>query len=232
MITDTPVDLSSEETTHYKQTIQRLPEEAIYSYSFKENRLLYADGWEEILGYKDDEIGLLTIVNSTSPDYALFSYELNDKALKFIFSKSEDLEKYSFQIKLKKTHKNDTHIPLIVKVGVFRAENGRMTEMISRNQVNHSISLGHVMRYAIYGPEKSEFEEELNKELFQHYAISEKEKEALALVAKGFAFKEIANHFKISQSAVEKKILPLYKRFNVKSLSHLITFAYDNHILP
>jgi DNA-binding CsgD family transcriptional regulator len=88
------------------------------------------------------------------------------------------------------------------------------------------------MRYAAYGPEKEQFEEELNKQLFQHYAISQKEKEALALIASGYAFKEVAQQFQVSQSAIEKRILPLYKRFNVRSLTHLISFAYDNHILP
>jgi len=51
-------------------------------------------------------------------------------------------------------------------------------------------------------------------------------------VAQGYSFKEIAHHFNVSSSAIEKRILPLYKRFNVRSLSHLITFAYENHILP
>jgi DNA-binding NarL/FixJ family response regulator len=88
------------------------------------------------------------------------------------------------------------------------------------------------MRYAAYGPEKSEFEEELNKELFKHFAISRKEKEALSLIAKGYSDKEIANHFKVSTSAIEKRIIPLFKRFDVKSRTHLITFAYENHILP
>lgn len=232
MITSIPADLSTAEATYFKKTIQRFPEEAIYIYSFKHNRMLYADGWEEVLGYKDDEINMITIVNITSPEYVKFSYELNDKALLFIMNRTEELEKYSFTIELKKIHKNGNHVPLIVRVGVFRSENGRVTEIIGRNQINHSISLGKVMRYAAYGPEKSEFEEELNKELFSHFAISSKEKEALALVAKGYSFKEIANHFKVSQSAIEKRILPLYKRFDVKSLTHLITFAYENHILP
>ena len=88
------------------------------------------------------------------------------------------------------------------------------------------------MRYAAYGPEKDAFEEELNKELFHYYAISQKEKEALALVAQGRSFKEIAMEFNVSQSAIEKRIIPLYKRFDVKSLTHLVTFAYENHILP
>ena len=232
MITAVPADPGSSEALIFRQSIQRFPEEAIYIYSFKENRMLYADGWEDILGYRDDEIDMLTIVSITSPEYAPFSYELNDKALRFIINKTEELEKYSFTIELKKIHKNGTPVPLIVRVGVFRSENGRVTEIIGRNQVNRSINLGNIMRYAAYGPDKSEFEDELNKQLFRHYAISDKEREALAMAAKGYSLKEIAYHFHVSQSAIEKRIIPLYSRFNVKSLSHLVSFAHKNHILP
>jgi len=230
-ITNIPADLQSEQARHFKKTIPRFPEEAIYIYSFKEGRMLYADGWEEILGYKDDEISMMTIVSITTPEYAPFSNELNDKALQFILNKTEELEKYSFTIELKKMHKNGTPVPLISKVGVYSSENGRVTAIMGHSHINRSINLGKVMRYAAYGPDKSEFEEELNKQLFQYFAISEKEKEALGMVAKGFSFKEIAGLLNVTQSAIEKRILPLYKRFNVKSLTHLISFAYDNHIL-
>lgn len=231
-ITDIPADLTSEAARNFRDTIPRFPEEAVYIYSFKENRMLYADGWEEILGYRDDEITMMTIVSITSPEYAPFSHELNDKALVFIQAKTEDLEKYSFTIELKKIHKNGSHVPLIVKVGVFSSENGRMTAIIGRSQINRGLKLGSVMRYAAYGPDKSEFEEELNKQLFRYHAISEKEKEALSLVAKGYSIKEIATEFNVSHSAIEKRLFPMYKRFDVKNLTHLISFAYDNHILP
>jgi len=231
-ITDVPADLKSKEALLFKQTIPKFPEEAVYIYSFKENRMIYADGWEEVLGYKDDEINMLSIVNMSAPEFAPFSHELNDKALMFIHSKSEELEKYSFSIEIKKIHKNGSKVPIVARVGVFNSENGKVVSIIGRFQINRSIIFGNVMRYAAYGPEKSEFEEELNKALFHHYAISDKEKEALSLVAKGYSFKEIACYLKVSQSAIEKRILPMYKRFNVKSLTHLVSFAYDNYILP
>lgn len=230
-VTDVPADLKSKEALYFKKTFPRFPEEAIYIYSFKENRMIYADGWEDILGYRDDEITMLTIVSITTPEYAPFSNELNDKALKFINSRTGELDKYSFTLELKKIHKDGTEVPLIIKVGVYSSENGNVTAIIGRSQINRSINLGNIMQYAAYGPDKSEFEEELNKQLFNYYAISSKEKEALEMAAKGYSFKEIANHFQVSQSAIEKRIIPMYKRFNVKSLTHLISFAYDNHIL-
>lgn len=231
-ISDTPADQDSKEVLYFNQTIPRFPEEAIYIYSFKQNRMVYASGWEEVLGYKDHEINMLAIVNMSAPEFAPFSHDLNDKALQFIHNKSKDLEKYSFTIELKKVHKNGSLVPIVARVGVYSSENGKVTAIIGRFQINRNLIFGKVMRYAAFGPEKEKFEEELNKILFSHLAISDKEKEALALVAKGYSFKEIAHELKVSHSAIEKRIIPLYKRFNVKSLTHLVSFSYDNSILP
>lgn len=231
-ITATPMDCDTEEYQYFKKTIPRFPEEAVYIYSLSKARMIYADGWKEVLGYEDCDFSLLTFISITSPEYAPFTNELNEKALMFILGQTEELEAYSFTIELKKIHKDGHSVPMITRVGVFRAENGRVIEIIGRAQVAPSIKFGKVMRYSLYGPERSNFDEQLNKELFHHFAISGKEKEALALVAQGYSFKEIAAMFNISQSAVEKRILPLYKKFDVKSLTHLVSFAYDNHILP
>ena len=231
-ITAIPADLESEQAKYFKQTIPRFPDEAIYIYSFKENRMIFANGWDEILGYQDDEINMLAIVNMSAPEFAPFSHDLNDKALKFIHGKTQQLEDYSFTIELKKIHKNGSHVPIIVRVGIFSSENGKIESIIGRFQINRNLIFGKVMRYAAYGPEKEKFEEELNKILFHHLAISNKEKEALSLVAKGYSFKEIAHELNVSHSAIEKRIIPLYKRFDVKSLTHLVSFAYDNNILP
>jgi DNA-binding CsgD family transcriptional regulator len=232
LITDMPADPGSVVAVHYKKTIPRFPDEAVYIYSFKEGRMIYADGWENILGYRDDEINMLSIVNMSAPKFAPFSNELNDKAIQFLLGKRENLLQYSFSIELKKIHKNGSEIPIVARVGVYGVEEGRVTAIIGNFRVNHSLNFGNVMRYAAYGPEKDEFEEELNKTLFSDPAISDKEKEALAMAAKGNSFKQIADKLGISASAVEKRINPLYKRFDVNGLPHLISFAYDNHILP
>ena len=232
LITNIHAELGSDRALHFKKTIPRFAEEAVYIYSFKEGRMIFASGWEEITGYKDEEINMLTIVNMTSPEFAPFSHELNDKALMFIYQKTEELDKYSFTIEVKKVHRNGSLVPVVARVGVFEAENGKVNSIIGRFQVNRNLIFGKVMRYAAYGPERSQFEEELNKALFTHLAISRKEKEALSLVSKGYSFKEIAQTFNVSSSAIEKRILPMYKRFNVKSLTHLVSFAYDNYILP
>lgn len=231
-LTDIPADLNSEEAIHFRNTIPKFPEEGVYIYSFVRGRMIYADGWEEVLGYRDDEITMLKIVNMTAPHFAPFVHEVNDKALMFIHKTHTELDKYSFMIESKKLHKDGSEVPIVARVGVFDYADGVIHSIIGRFQVNRSINFGKVMRYAAFGPEKAGFEEELNKSLFYQYAISNKEKEALSMIAQGYSFKEIASSFNVTTSAIEKRILPLYKRFNVKSITHLVSFAYDNHILP
>ena len=215
----------------YEKSVNCFPNQAVYVYSFEKGRMVFAKNWEKILGYKDEDINMMLLVEVTSPKYKQFSYEINDKALRFLMSTSENLTEYSFTIELEKQHADGSMVPLYWRVAVLKEANGRVAEIMGIAEKIDSIRLGDVMNYAAYGPEKSEFEESLSKELFRHYAISKKEKEAVQLAAKGLSFKEIADHVGVSQSAIEKRILPLYKRFECKSLPHLVSFAHENKLL-
>lgn len=230
-VTDMPADLTTERAALFRKTIPQFADEAVYIYSFVEQRLIYASGWENVLGYRDEEMNMLLFISLTTPGFAPFVNDLNDKALRFILQGHPEIEQYSFTIELKKYHKNGQEVPAITRVGVFESIDNRPLSIIGRLLVAPHLQFGEVMRYAAYGPDKNIFEEELSKDLFAYPAISPKEREALILVASGMAFKEIADQLSISQSAVEKRILPLYKRFGVKSLPHLISYAHKNNLL-
>lgn len=230
-VSNTPFIYNDPIYIEYKKKIPQFIGQAVYVYSFEKNRMLYAHGWKDLLGYEDNEITLLKIVSCTSKRHFNFSNELNDKALQYLKNIKKDLDKYSFTIEVEKIHKNGDIIPLFSRVGVYKSYKGTILEIIGISERIHSRKLGNIMQYAAFGPITSGFEETLNDQLFNELGISRKEKEALELAAKGFAFKEIASKLNVSQSAIEKRIIPLYKRFKVKSLPHLISFSYDNHIL-
>jgi DNA-binding CsgD family transcriptional regulator len=230
-VSDIPFDINDPVYKEYKEKVPQFVGQASYIYSFEKNRMVYANGWENLLGYKDNKITLLKVVSITSKRHFNFSNELNDKALQFLKDIKTDLEKYSFTIEVEKIHKNGEVVPLFSRVGIYKSLNGNIQEVIGISERSHSRKLGNIMQYAAFGPETSKFEETLNNQLFNELGISRKEKEALELASKGFAFKEIAYKLNVSQSAIEKRIFPLYKRFKVKSLPHLISFAYYNHIL-
>jgi DNA-binding CsgD family transcriptional regulator len=231
IVSDIPFDSNDPEYQKCKEKVPQFTGQAIYVYSFVKNRMLYAHGWDEMLGYKDEEITLLKLIRLTSERHSNFSNEFTDKALQYIKNIKVDLDKYSFTIELEKIHKNGEIIPLFSRAGIHKSKNGTILEIIGISERIHSRKLGNIMQYAAFGPITTLFEESLNEQLFNELGISRKEKEALELAAKGYAFKEIANKLKVSQSVIEKRIIPLYTRFNVKSLPHLISFAHDNHIL-
>jgi len=233
VVTDLPADTSSSLYKQYKRSLIRFPDEAIYIYSFKEKKLIYADGWEETLGFKDDEITLQTIIKQTDASYVSFAHEINAKTIDFILSKKTGIKNYSFTVELKKIHRDGSMVPMEVKIGILSVdEDGMVNHIIGRFRINRNLHLGMVMRYDVHGPDKEEFEKVINKAVQKFLTISGKEKEALKYVAKGYSFKEIADELGVSASAIEKRIQPLYKRFNVKNLTHLVSFAYENYILP
>ena len=232
-ITNVPADLSSDFAKDFRVKTYKYPLEGIYVYSFEKGRMLYADGWEEVCGIPNEEINMLEIVNFTAPAFAPFVNEINDKALKFLHQRNEKLTEYSFTIELKIVHRNGSEVPVTAKVSVFEIhEDGRLKSIKGRFQVDPGLKFGKVMRYAAYGPEKDAFETDLNESLFYPFHISQKELEVLKMLADGYAYKEMAEQLDVSQSAIEKRIHPLFQRFNVKNNAHLIAFAFQNNLLP
>jgi DNA-binding CsgD family transcriptional regulator len=216
-VSNIPFDANDHFYKEYREKIALFVGQAVYIYSFDQNRILFANGWEDMLGCKDEEITLLKIVNSTSKRHSSFSNELNDKGLQYLKNIKENLNKYNFTIKVEKIHKNREIVPIFSRVGVYKSSDGNILELIGISEKIHSRKLGNIMQYAAFGSETSRFEESLNEQLFNELRISRKEKEALELAAKGFTFKEIADKLNVSQSTTEKRIIPLYKRFDIKS---------------
>jgi DNA-binding CsgD family transcriptional regulator len=231
IITDLPIGCDRDQTDIIDRSVFLFPYEALYIYSLVTKRMIYAKGWEELLGYKDEDISLLKLIGITVPAYLPFCVEMNNKALEFILTKKEYLEEYSCIVYSKKFHRNGEELPLIESVGVFKSENGVATEIIGRYQLNRQAKKGKIIQYYAYGPEKAAFEESLRKDLFKYPAISKKEHEALTMLAQGKSYKQVADHFKISLSAAKKRIVPLFERFGVNNLAHLIHFAYQNGLI-
>lgn len=232
-ITNVPADLRSEQAEEYRSKIFKYPMEGVYIYSFAEGRMLFADGWDEIVGIPNEEINMLEIVTMTAPAFAPFVHEINDKALKFLHFRNDNLKEYSFTIELKILHRNGDEVPVTAKVSVHETTaSGHLKCIMGRFHVDHGLRFGKVMRYSAYGPEKSAFETDLNESLFYPFHISDKELEVLKMLSEGQAYKEMADKLEISPSAIEKRIRPLFQRFGVKNNTHLIAFAFQNNLLP
>jgi DNA-binding CsgD family transcriptional regulator len=138
---------------------------------------------------------------------------------------------YTIEIKIR--DQNGRDIPLIARVGVFDVfTDGTLKSIIGRFQVDYGLRFGKVMRFSAYGPEKDAFENDLSQNLFYPFRISDKELEVLRYLSQGFAYKEIADKTGVSISGLEKRVKPLFERFNVKNNASLVAFGFENNLLP
>jgi DNA-binding CsgD family transcriptional regulator len=232
-ITDIAFDPNDSDNLNISDRIIKFPVEGIYIYSFEKGKMLYADGWKDVVGYDNNEISMVRIVQLTAPQFKQFVNEVNDKALMFLHHRDEQLLEYFFKIEIKMLHKNGTEIPVIATVRVHDTfENGKLKSIMGRFQVDYGLRFGKIMRYSAFGPDKEVFEHSLNEKMLYQLRISEKEIAVIKLIASGLAYKEIAAKLDITHSAVEKRIRPLFKRFEVKNIAHLVSFAYENYLLP
>lgn len=231
-VTDRTYD--SEDTENISlHDITRLPNEGIYIYDFQKGKILYSNGWKEVIGYRDDEISMKTIIMLTSNEYIAFVREINDKALYFLHQRNTFLTEYHLSFGIKMKHRNGIDVPVSVTLQVYSTTpEGDLSQIIGRFRRDDKLRLGKVRSYTAHGPEKDIFEQSLNNDLLYNFRISNKELEVIRLLSKGKTYKEIAFDLDISMSAVDKRIAPLFKRFNVKNNAHLVGFAYENELLP
>ncbi|KPM49207.1 helix-turn-helix transcriptional regulator [Jiulongibacter sediminis] len=231
ILTDLTADSRSPRNKELSKKFFRFPEEAIFIYSFIEDRIVYADGWPEVLGYGNEEMNMHLYIAITTEEFASFTNELNQQALQYIAIQSEDLELHGYSMQLKKYHKDGREVPLVANVNVFKTLDGKITEIICRSMINRNLKFGKVMQYSTYGPKKDNFEDKLNKDLFSNLTISLKEKETVGLLAQGKSYKQIAAEQNVTISAIEKRIAPLFKRFDVNGVAHLISFCHENYLI-
>lgn len=228
---DTPADLNTPEAEYFRKRIIRFPDEAVYIYSFKENKLLYVDGFYEMLGYKDDEISFIDIVSTTTKEYMDIKIGLHKNLQPLFLGTYKASTTQGGSAALKKICKDGSVVNTVSGFYVTRVENNKMVEIMGRIQLIREPILEH-FSIQNFGFEVEKVTKDINYDVVNPYSLTEKEKEALKLVCKGYTFKEIALQLNVSSSAIEKRILPLYRKFNVHSLNHLVGFCYENHLLP
>lgn len=231
LVSDKPPILNIE----YRQPsflLHRFPNEAVYIYSLEKQTMVYLSGWEELLGFEEHEITLNLLMNLTTPEFKDFCSEMNRKAFNFALSLRDKFNEYSCLIETKKFNKKGQVINLLENAGIFKTENGKITEIIAKYQRIKSGRINNIRYYEAYGPENSNIDEVFEEVLTDHLAISGKEREVLQMAAKGMGIKEMADRAGVSHSAIEKRLMVLYKRFRVSNNSHLISYAYEIGILP
>lgn len=219
-----------EERTDYAD-IPFFSDEAIFVYSLVEMKIMHAAGWQQLLGYENDEISMQMLIGITTPDYADFIREMNNQSLAFILEKRERLDEYSCTIESKKYNKAGDEVSLLESVRVYRSAMGRVTELLGRYKLNPRITNPNDKYFHASGPGIEVLVDKMKKFGDEGRLITRREHEILKLLAGGMILNDIANHLGVSKSNIEKKIYGLFKKFNVRNQRELIIYSIKKNLI-
>lgn len=219
------------QTTKKLPNIPKFSDEATYVYSLKTKKILLAQGWMELLGYENEEISMDLLVEITTPDHKEFIKEMNNQALAFILSKSANLYEYSCTTECKKFSKQGEEVALLESVKVHHSLKGKVVEVIGTYKRNpRTPHLGNKY-FQASGPGIETLVEKMKLVAAREAIINGRERTILKMLAQGESMKEIANVLYVSKSAIEKTVMPLYKRCNVRNLVELIAYSHKNGLI-
>ena len=206
-------------------------DEATYVYSLKTKKILFAEGWMELLGYENEEISMDLLVEITTPDHKEFIKEMNNQALAFILSKSANLFVYSCTTECKKYSKLGVEVPLLESVKVYRSLKGKVVEVIGTYKRNPRMPHTGNKYFQASGPgieilvEKMQQFEALEKE------ITKRECKIIRMLANGKTITEVAKEMFVSKSTIEKNLSELCRKFEVRNRAELIAYSHENGLI-
>jgi len=211
--------------------IRTFSDEATYIYSLEKKKIVAADGWLQLLGYANSEINMHLLVSITSPDFKEFILEMNNQALAFILSKSENLHTYSCTIESKKISKTGSVVSLIESVRVFKSSRGKVLEVIGNYKLNPRISHPGNKYFQASGPGIESLVEKMQQFQAHEEVVNKRERKIIRMLANGKTVTEVANEILVSKSTVEKILSELCRKFKVNNRAELIAYSQRNEMI-
>jgi DNA-binding NarL/FixJ family response regulator len=229
----------SKEPFQPKPTVQNLryanipnfSDEATYVYSLKTKKILYAQGWMELLGYANEEISMHLLVEITTPDHKEFINEMNNQALAFILSKSANLLEYSCTTECKKYSKLGVEVPLLESVKVYRSLKGKVAEVIGTYKRNPRMPHTGNKYFKESGPGIETLVEKMQQFQAHKEVINKRECKIIRMLAHGNTVTEVAKEKLVSKSTVEKTLNNLCRKFKVHNCAELIAYLHGNQMI-
>jgi DNA-binding CsgD family transcriptional regulator len=206
-------------------------DEATYVYSLKTKKILYAQGWMELLGYANEEISMHLLVEITTPDHKEFIQEMNNQALAFILSKSEHLYDYSCTTECKKFSKQGEEVALLESVKVHHSLKGKVVEVIGTYKRNpRTPHLGNKY-FQASGPDIETLVEKMQQFEAHKEVFNKRECKIIRMLVNGKTIKEVAKEMFVSTSTIEKNLSELCRKFKVRNRAELIAYSHENGLI-
>lgn len=229
-LSDNKINSESLESDFYNNVITVNSNEAVYVYSFKGNKMVFAKGFEKIINKKLEEINMLVLNEAFAPHFKKFINEYHDRLLLFLYNSNTNIESFSSHVIIRT---NDFDNPLMLNIRVFKTDdNGNLVSVIGTNTIDKKLKTTDVIQYAFSGDFDPEFIDKINNHLDFQSCISFYNIQIIEHLNQGRTLAEIAELMNFEEQKVTNDLALIKKKFELKNDLELIEFAQKNHLIP
>ena len=233
-VSSNPADLNSKEATDIKKKISYDKDEAVYIYSFKKNQILFAAGFQDLIGYPDNEVNVMNIYDIYDSKYSTLLHHFTDQTLHFLHHNKINGDFSTYAISNIYNKITNTKLTIIKTVSVYeKNENNNFISGIVRFKKIENLKYDSVFQYGIVDSSKKinlftdniiDFEVD--------NSVNIHEIKLLELLDNNMSINSISKHFECSETQINLAINNILARFKCKNTQELINFSKQNEILP
>ncbi|MEN8957295.1 MAG: hypothetical protein ABF242_00940 [Flavobacteriales bacterium] len=229
-LSDKKAKSQSIEYEYFNRTIDVKENEMVYIFSFNGNKLLFAKGYENILGISDSELDILHLNSLFTSYYERFVFEFHDRLLLFLYNNNNNIEDFSSNVI---TELEGFDIPVMINVKIHRTDdNGNLISIIGRNVADQNLKTSDVIQYSVHIGSDSQFISEINNDLDFKRCISLYNILVIEKMDKGIELEVIAEELNITTEKLQENLDKILTRFELKDYKELTQFAKIKHIIP
>jgi DNA-binding CsgD family transcriptional regulator len=206
--------------------------ECMYVIDFNENKMSYKKGFENVLGYTDDEMSLPLLFDSFHPeDEETVTKVIRESILHTIKDPSHG-KSNSLYLKYRRRKKDGTYVTIMSQSHLYDldTEGNRMKSVTKLTDITFADDFTNVsFSFKAKGIDEAVFEQKIHKAYLNFF--TKREYDVINAMCKGGTNHEIADELCISEHTVATHRKNILKKSGCHSVDELSIFCEANGIL-
>ncbi len=218
--------ISSLKNTPLKQ------KECIYVLDFVENKVIFNKGFQNVLGYPDDEINFDFIIQNHHPDDSEMVNRISKAAILYCMKHPDDIFNTALFLSYRRKKKDGSYIKVLSESSIYEVnDNGIPTKGIAKIQDISFIDSLDVVNWTLHANslDKKAFKEQIYKAYKDFF--TDREKEVILCINKRCTNKQIAQKLNISENTIITHRKNIFKKANKHNTEDLVLFCKRKGII-
>ncbi len=206
--------------------------ECIYLLDFVQNKIIYNRGFQNVLGYDDNDIDFEFILNNHHPDDSEMVNRISKAAILYCLDNQFNVINNVLFISYRRRKKDGSYIKVLSESCIYEInDKGAPIKSFAKLTDISFMDTSDIVNWTFQADDldKEEFKKQINKAYYDFF--TEREIEIIVEIAKGLTNKQISGRLHISKHTVATHRKHIFKKCNRHNTKDLIFFCKRKGII-